>query len=82
MSAHRRDVVLSSRQLVRALTEQQPTADGCGVTAVRVGTERFSYEVSIDMRQIDAMAFRAAKNKDGIAQRGALQVKVYERCKI
>jgi hypothetical protein len=82
-----REVIYKNQGTIRQLSKRMPAtfvegSHGKGFTSVPDGQERIIYEVSVDRSALHHMARKAAGNKSGVANDGALRVRVVERHRI
>lgn len=74
--------VLAQRREFRTKREMMATRDQYGMaytSRTQVGTWAVYFATSIDLRAVEAMGQKAAKNKSGICRSGPVVVKITER---
>jgi hypothetical protein len=73
------DIVFTNRSVRHEKRKRVPATTGIGFTHVADGHEQVYYCVSIDFRQLEAMAHKAARSKGQMCRDGALAVEVTSR---
>lgn len=79
-----RQVIFKKTRTTRQLYKRVPiilTRENgwAGFSSVSDGEEEIYYETSLDWKELDAMARKAAASKSGQSRDGALTVKIVER---